>query len=87
MDEVLKEFRFSMEQVLKRRVKRNTVQKAALYLKKEMNRLTWRDLSIYFGGVSRVLITMTANRLAQRQIQYQGLKERIEKIKSQISNI
>jgi len=76
-----------MEQVLKRRVKRNTAQKAALYLKTEMNRLTWRDLSIYFGGVSRALITMMANRIAQRQIRDQVLKERIEKIKSQISNI
>jgi REP element-mobilizing transposase RayT len=87
VDEVCKEFGCSMEQVLKKGVKRNAAREAAIYLTKELSGLTCRDLGIYFGGVSGALITMTANRIAQRQIRDQVLEERIEKIKRQIFNI
>ena len=39
------------------------------------------------GIASGALITMTANRITQRQMQDQLLEERIEKIKRQIFNI
>jgi putative transposase len=87
VDEVSKEFGCSMEQVLKKGVKRNAAREAAIYLTRELSGLTCRDLGIYFGGVSGALITMTANRIAQRQIRDQVLEERIEKIKRQIFNI
>ena len=87
VDEVCKEFGCSMEQVLKKGTKRNTAREAAIYLTKELSGLTCRDLGIYFGGVSGALITMTANRIAKRQIRDQVLGERIEKIKRQIFNI
>jgi len=87
VDEVCKEFGCSTEQVLKKGTKRNIAREAAIYLTKELSGLTCRDLGIYFGGVSGALITMMANRIAQRQIQDQVLEERINKIKGQIFNI
>lgn len=66
--------------------KRNTARKTAIYLAKELSGLTWKDLGIYFGGVSRALITMRANPIERRQIRDQVFEERIEKIKRQIFN-
>jgi len=87
VDEVCKEFGCSLEQVLKKGTKRNTAREVGIYLSKELSGLTCRDLGIFFGGVSGALITMTANRIANRQIREQALEERIEKIKRQILNI
>lgn len=87
VDEVCKEFGCSTEQVLKKGTKRNKAREAAIYLAKELSGLTCRDLGIYFGGVSGALITMMANRIAQRQIQDQVFEEGINKIKGQIFNI
>jgi REP element-mobilizing transposase RayT len=87
VDEVCKEFGYSIEQVLKKGAKRNPAREIAIYLTKELSGLTCKDLGIYFGSVSGALITMTANRIAQRRIQDQVLKERIEKIKRKIFNI
>ena len=87
LDEICKEFGCSLEQVLKKGTKRNTPREVGIYLAKELSGLTCKDLGIFFGGVSGALITMTANRIAKRQIRERALEERIERIKKQIFNI
>jgi hypothetical protein len=77
VNEVCQEFKCSMEHVLKKGAKGNIARDIAIYLTKEWSGFTCRDLGIYFGGVSGALVTMTSNRIAQKLMHDQELKERL----------
>ena len=84
---VCREFDCSDAQVIIKGRKKNKAREVAIYLSRTLSGLSCKDLGLYFGGVSRVLITIMYIRIAEEATRNRRLKRQIEKIKKRIFNI
>ena len=66
---------------------KNKAREVAIYLARDMTRITCKDLGEYFGRVSGALITMMHNRIADESKKDKRLKGRIDNIRNQIFKI
>ena len=81
VEQVSKVFKIEVANILKKGLKRNKAREVAIYLTRELSRLSCKDLGIFFGGVSGALITMVNKRIIEEIDSDQALKNKIEKIK------
>ena len=84
VEQVGKVFKIEVAKIRKKGLKRNKAREVAIYLSKEMSRLSCKDLGIFFGGVSGALITMMNKRIIEEIDRDRSLKNKIEKIKDLI---
>jgi REP element-mobilizing transposase RayT len=87
VEQVSKVFKIEVAKIRKKGLKRNKAREVAIYLTRELSRLSCKDLGIFFGGVSGALITMMNKRIVEEIDRDRRLKNKIETIKDQIFNI
>ena len=87
VEHVSKAFNIEVKKIQKKGLKRNKAREIAIYLGRELSRLSCNELGDFFGGVSGALITMMNRRITEEIDTNQLLKNKIEKIKDQIFNI
>lgn len=87
VEQVSKVFKIEIAKIRKKGLKRNKAREVAIYLTRELSRLSCKDLGVFFGGVSGALITIMNKRIIEEIDRDQPLKNKIEKIKKQIFNI
>ena len=87
VEHVSKAFNIEVAKIQKKGLKRNKAREVAIYLGREISRLSCNDLGDFFGGVSGALITMMNRRIAEEMDRNRLLKNEVEKIKNQIFNI
>jgi chromosomal replication initiation ATPase DnaA len=87
MEHVGKAFNIEVKKIQKKGLKRNKAREVAIYLGRELSKLSCNELGDFFGGVSGALITMMNRRITEEIDTNQLLKNKIEKIKDQIFNI
>jgi hypothetical protein len=87
VEQVSKVFKIEDAKILKKGLKRNKAREVAIYLTRELSRLSCKDLGVFFGGVSGALITMMNKRIVEEIDKNRTLKRKVEKIKNQIFNI
>jgi putative transposase len=84
VEHVSKAFNIEVTKIKKRGLKRNKAREVAIYLGRELSRLSCNELGDFFGGVSGALITMMNRRITEEIDRNRLLKKKIEKIKDQI---
>ena len=84
VEQVSKVFKTEVAKIRKKGLKRNKAREVAIYLSKEMSRLSCKDLGIFFGGVSGALITMMNKRIIEEIDRDRSLKNKIVKTKDLI---
>jgi REP element-mobilizing transposase RayT len=87
VEHVSEAFNIEVAKIQKKGSKRNKAREVAIYLGRELSRLSCNELGDFFGGVSGALITMMNRRITQEIDRNRQLKNKIEKIKDQIFNI
>ena len=87
VEHVSKVFNIEAKKIQKKGLKRNKAREVAIYLGRELSRLSCNELGDFFGGVSGALITMMNRRITEEIDRNRLLKKKIEKIKDQIFNI
>jgi putative transposase len=87
VEHVSKVFNIEAIKIQKKGLKRNKAREVAIYLGRELSRLSCNELGNFFGGVSGALITMMNRRITEEIDRNRLLKKKIEKIKDQIFNI
>ena len=87
VEQVSKVFKIEDAIILKKGLKRNKAREVAIYLTRELSRLSCKDLGVFFGGVSGALITIMNKRIVEEIDRDRTLKRKVEKIKKQIFNI
>jgi chromosomal replication initiator protein len=81
VEQVSKVFKIEVANIRKKGLKGNKAREVAIYLTRELSRLSCKNLGVYFGGVSGSLITMMNKRIIEEMDSDRSLKNRIEKIK------
>jgi putative transposase len=81
VEHVSKAFNIEVAKIQKKGSKRNKAREVAIYLGRELSRLSCNELGDFFGGVSGALITMMNRRITQEIDRNRRLKNKIEKIK------
>jgi chromosomal replication initiation ATPase DnaA len=84
---VCEEFGCNQQQITTKGRKKSKAREVAIYIARDMTRITCKDLGEYFGGVSGALITMMHNRIADESKRNKRLKNRINNIRNQIFKI
>jgi len=87
LEQVSKVFKIEGAKILRKGLKRNKAREVAIYLTRELSRLSCKDLGVFFGGVSGALITTMNKRIVEEVDRDQALKRKVEKIKNRIFNI
>jgi hypothetical protein len=87
VEHVSKAFNIEVIKIQKKGSKRNKAREVAIYLARELSRLSCNQLGDFFGGVSGALITMMNRRITEEIDRNRQLRNKIEKIKGQIFNI
>ena len=77
----------TVAKIQKKGLKRNKAREVAIYITRELSRLSCKDLGVFFGGVSGALITMMNKRIKEEIVRDGPLKRKVEKIIDQIFNI
>ena len=85
--QVAEAFECGAEKILAKGLKRNRAREVAIYLARDLCRLSCKDLGAFFGGVSGALITIMYNRIADETARDIRLRRKVEKIRKQIFNI
>jgi len=81
VEQVSKVFKIEVTKILKKGLKRNKAREVAIFLSRELSRLSCKDLGVFFGGVSGALITMMNKRIIEEIDRDPRLKKKVEKIK------
>jgi REP element-mobilizing transposase RayT len=81
VEQVSKVFKIEVTKILKKGLKRNKAREVAIFLGRELSRLSCKDLGVFFGGVSGALITMMNKRIKEEIDRDPLLKKKVEKIK------
>jgi REP element-mobilizing transposase RayT len=84
VENVSKAFNTGVEKIRKKGLKRNKAREVAIYLSRELSRLSCNELGNFFGGVSGALITMMNRRIIEEIDRNRLLKKKTENIKEQI---
>ena len=87
VEHVSKAFNAEVTKIQQKGLKRNKAREVAIYLGRELSRISCNELGDFFGGVSGALITMMNRRITEEIDKNRLLKNKIEKIKEQIFNI
>jgi REP element-mobilizing transposase RayT len=87
VEHVSKAFNAEVTKIQQKGLKRNKAREVAIYLGRELSRISCNELGDFFGGVSGALITMMNRRITEEIEKNRLLKNKIEKIKEQIFNI
>ena len=87
VEQVSKVFKIEGAKIIRKGLKRNKAREVAIYLTRELSRLSCKDLGVFFGGVSGALITTMNKRIIEEIDRDQALKRKVEKIKNRIFNI
>ena len=87
VEQVSNVFKSEVAKILQKGLKRNKPREVAIYLSRELSRLSCKDLGVFFGGVSGALITMMNKRIIEEIDRDRSLKRKVKKIKNQIFNI
>jgi chromosomal replication initiation ATPase DnaA len=59
------EFACNEEHIITKGRKKNKAREVAIHLTRDLSGVSCKDLGLYFGGVSGVLITIMSNRITQ----------------------
>jgi chromosomal replication initiator protein len=81
VEQVSQAFNIEVAKIRKKGLKRNKAREVAIYLTRDLSRLSCSDLGVFFGGVSGALITMMNKRITEEIDRNRSLKNTIEKIK------
>jgi REP element-mobilizing transposase RayT len=81
VEQVSQAFNIEVAKIRKKGLKRNKAREVAIYLTRDLSRLSCSDLGVFFGGVSGALITMMNKRITEEIDRNRPLKNKIEKIK------
>lgn len=87
VEQVSKAFNIEVEKICQKGLKQNKAREVAIYLTRNLSRLSCNDIGGVFGGVSGALITIMNKRITEEIERNRSLKNKIKKIKNQIFNI